>query len=1846
MPTTQNTPSHSLTAESSLSILSQSSDDVPRTRIDHKAVVYIEPPPLPPTERVTYEAVSNRDLPENFDYSLPLSDRVIVGEYRDNATRWYYVENADGIIYRFKTRSFLEAFPHSVSEYEYRKEAGLIPPFDPSASNVHPDSRPKILIRIPLNRSSKKSGLSKRHPSSAESRSDEEWEHDIAEGDNSHDDDNDDDDVRSVASSARVLRRNARRSTVKVSSGRTDLPFSPKKTRLRKRLVSESESSMTSVSDGVGPTRRSTRIRKSLGIRDTGPESESGESETGSDESFSPNRSFRLKGKPNIPKRGKASRAAYGHIRSIADLGYDELENGPLSGHRYTCERCQREPTHLLLQQRQKKASKSKAKRKPRDEFEEDSDGEDKLAALGGWVRCLKCPLAAHWRCLASTQRDEILKAVQARDHMALEAARGKDTADAGYTAPNDSTSKDHDLPIQLPPKRPGLESHQTTEFICSMCMKGGICMGCKNVALEPELLDTRKVDERLSLPGPAVLEGTSGQNTATGSQPAVPSKELLFRCRLCKRLAHYAHLPPPHGAMNDNAEVDTEAIAEYYQRDQDWSCSDCISFVYRAEKILAWRPYPPNATQPELPPGESIGPKMNLPREYLVKWQDRSYRRVQWVPHGWLASVHAALLRNFLTHGPRVNLLDHAVREDQVANAVSEGGIGGTSKESDDSPPVTRSEDAMLLAISDAERRIPPAWKTIDRVLDVLIWSPGKRRSKTSKKKAKMTSVDADLPPDPDAEKEWNEVFESGEEPSTRNTRTLDEWEAEKEDDLSVEDIDRVVWAFIKWDDLGYDEASWDSPPRPGEPGHSAFKVAFGCFLESRKVHIKLRNKKQIEAFENRPKNEYRQRHALKEGGQLNLGQQSHLKLMPFQVDGFNWLCDNWWNHQPSILADEMGLGKTVQIVTYIGSIIKSFDACPILVVVPNSTITNWAREFASWAPGVRVVPFYGEAKSRDVIKRYELTHSTKIQGTTGAKFHVLVTTYDTITSKDFNPVIKSVPRWEVLVVDEGQRLKNDQGLLFKKLNELKVSHRIIMTGTPLNNNIRELFNLMNFLDPNEWGDLERLEKEHEELTEDLVKELHNRLRPYFLRRLKGQVLQLPPKNEVIVPVSLTPLQKEIYKSVLGKNVEILKSLTLTSDDPRNSTKKLRTGSMNNILMDLRKCIQHPYLVSHDIEPKGLSPQEAHSRLVAGSAKLRFLQGLLFKLKARGHRVLLFSQFVIALDLIEDFIDGEGFKHLRLDGNTKQSERQKGMDEFNRPGSDVFIYLLSTRAGGVGINLWSADTVIIFDPDFNPHQAIARAHRYGQTKPCLVFKLMAKDTAEERIMQTGKKKLVLDHVIVQKMDDEEGGSDVRSILTYGAQALFDETADARNITYSDQDLDKLIEKTETEGEQPKEAGEDTGHAFSFAKVWTAENDGLVEVDDQAHKPPETDSWAHTLELIAKEKAQMKATERTGRGVRRKAAIAAGNQQMFDFLDSPDKRKPRGTKRKKSRSTASESDGYVNANLSQSENSSDEPFQEDITQDIAELHNPPVVGAPKKSTGSSGNGRPPPVSASVSQSIPNPARPDGHGAAARRQEIAICSMCGNAHQGTCGMTEHSENLVHYRRILFNETGEPFEERRDAIGIIDHTLEKRGQLHLVYNQPLRLVEKVKREASVPSRNNPDIRVKQRAPTQLPSSHPKNSSLQKGVPNAISSSSAKSARGGGAPGAMPQGSTSQKRPSDSHAQGSGKSAKGGTPGAMPQGSTSQKRPSDAQAQGSAKKRHRTNNDLDCPVCGGPHHLVKDCPVTAAGPESIQSAISRLKSQPDQTATVAALLGVLQKYRKRAVGQMPGSSTGTRK
>jgi chromodomain-helicase-DNA-binding protein 4 len=220
---------------------------------------------------------------------------------------------------------------------------------------------------------------SKQPPLSVGSLSDEEWEGDIAEGDDlSSLTDIDNDSSIALSPPRRISRR---RSTLTSRRGRTDLPFSPRKTRPRKRDLSEGESSETFVSDDVGPTRRSNRIRNSCRINTTEHDYE--DEESLSDEDVSPIRKAGSKSKPNIPKRGKASRAAYGHIRSIADLEYDELENGPLSAHRNTCERCQRKPTHVLLNQ-QRKLTK---RRKPKGGSGEDSDGEDKLAGLGGWVR-------------------------------------------------------------------------------------------------------------------------------------------------------------------------------------------------------------------------------------------------------------------------------------------------------------------------------------------------------------------------------------------------------------------------------------------------------------------------------------------------------------------------------------------------------------------------------------------------------------------------------------------------------------------------------------------------------------------------------------------------------------------------------------------------------------------------------------------------------------------------------------------------------------------------------------------------------------------------------------------------------------------------------------------------------------------------------------------------------------------------------------------------------------------------------------------------------------------------------------------------------------------------------------------------------------------------------------------------------------------------------------------------------------------------------------------------------------------------------------------------------------------
>ena len=326
---------------------------------------------------------------------------------------------------------------------------------------------------------------------------------------------------------------------------------------------------------------------------------------------------------------------------------------------------------------------------------------------------------------------------------------------------------------------------------------------------------------------------------------------------------------------------------------------------------------------------------------------------------------------------------------------------------------------------------------------------------------------------------------------------------------------------------------------------------------------------------------------------------------------------------------------------------------------------------------------------------KQYELCHSA-----TDLKAHVVITGYG--TARTTISFLRKFA-WECLIVDEGQALKNDKSELFQELCTLNVQHRIILTGTPLQNNIRELFNIMQylspphsssciltcrFLDPTQFH-AEKMEEQYEELDEQRVREIHAMLRPRFLRRTKADVLTfLPSKSEIIIPLSMSSVQKELYKSIVSQNSDLMKAITRRVKKGQTTTAKSNIPKLQNILMQLRKCLAHPFVQAPDLEDRNVERDQQQRALVEASGKLSFLARILPKLKERGHRVLIFSQFLDMLDLLEDFLEGIGFRYGRLDGKTATLERQHMIDEFNSPDSTMDCFLLSTRAGGAGINL------------------------------------------------------------------------------------------------------------------------------------------------------------------------------------------------------------------------------------------------------------------------------------------------------------------------------------------------------------------------------------------------------------------------------------------------------------------------------------------------------------------------------------------------------------------------------
>ncbi|XP_036394004.1 chromodomain-helicase-DNA-binding protein 4 isoform X3 [Megalops cyprinoides] len=620
----------------------------------------------------------------------------------------------------------------------------------------------------------------------------------------------------------------------------------------------------------------------------------------------------------------------------------------------------------------------------------------------------------------------------------------------------------------------------------------------------------------------------------------------------------------------------------------------------------------------------------------------------------------------------------------------------------------------------------------------------------------------------------------------------------------------------LIKWRELPYDQAAWESEDME-IPEYDIYKQHYWnhrelMMGEEGRPGKKLKKVAKVRKLDRPPVNPVVDP-TIKFDRQPEYLDSTGGTLHPYQLEGLNWLRFSWAQGTDTILADEMGLGKTVQTAVFLYSLYKEgHSKGPFLVSAPLSTIINWEREFEMWAPDMYVVTYVGDKDSRAVIRENEFSFednairggkkASKMKKEASVKFHVLLTSYELIT---IDMAILGSINWACLVVDEAHRLKNNQSKFFRVLNNYPLQHKLLLTGTPLQNNLEELFHLLNFLTPERFNNLEGFLEEFADIAkEDQIKKLHDMLGPHMLRRLKADVFKnMPSKTELIVRVELSPMQKKYYKFILTRNFEAL-----------NTRGGGNQVSLLNVVMDLKKCCNHPYLFPAAAmeAPKMPNGMYDGSALTKAAGKLLLLQKMLKKLKEGGHRVLIFSQMTKMLDLLEDFLENEGYKYERIDGGVTGTMRQEAIDRFNAPGALQFVFLLSTRAGGLGINLATADTVIIYDSDWNPHndiQAFSRAHRIGQNKKVMIYRFVTKASVEERITQVAKKKMMLTHLVVRPGLGSKTGSmskqELDDILKFGTEELFkDDNGEGENkeedssvIHYDDKAIDRLLDRNQ-----------------------------------------------------------------------------------------------------------------------------------------------------------------------------------------------------------------------------------------------------------------------------------------------------------------------------------------------------------------------------------------------------------------------------------------------------------------
>jgi len=521
---------------------------------------------------------------------------------------------------------------------------------------------------------------------------------------------------------------------------------------------------------------------------------------------------------------------------------------------------------------------------------------------------------------------------------------------------------------------------------------------------------------------------------------------------------------------------------------------------------------------------------------------------------------------------------------------------------------------------------------------------------------------------------------------------------------------------------------------------------------------------------------------------------------LKEYQIRGLQWMISLYNNNLNGILADEMGLGKTIQTISLITYLIEhKKQNGPFLVIVPLSTLTNWNMEFEKWAPNV----------SRIVYKGPPNTRKQQQQRIRYSQFQVLLTTYEYII-KD-RPVLSKV-KWIHMIVDEGHRMKNAQSKLSSTLTQYYTTrYRLILTGTPLQNNLPELWALLNFVLPtifksvksfDEWfntpfantGGQDKMElTEEEQLL--VIRRLHKVLQPFLLRRLKKDVEKdLPDKQERVIKCKFSALQSKLYLQLMTHN-----KIAVTD----NKGGKTGMRGLSNMLMQLRKLCNHPF-VFEPVEDQMNPGKGTNDMIWRAAGKFELLDRVLPKFKASGHRVLMFFQMTQIMNIMEDFLRLRGYRYLRLDGSTKSDDRSDLLKQFNALDSEYFCFLLSTRAGGLGLNLQTADTVIIYDSDWNPHQDLQaqdRAHRIGQKNEVRILRLISSNSVEEKILERAQYKLDMDGKVIQagKFDNKSTNEEREALLRTLLETA--EAADQLNEQeeMDDDDLNDIMARSEEE---------------------------------------------------------------------------------------------------------------------------------------------------------------------------------------------------------------------------------------------------------------------------------------------------------------------------------------------------------------------------------------------------------------------------------------------------------------